>query len=63
MSDQILSIILLVIASFFGVIFSIPEIIRVVLGKKIFDAPGGRKIHKKVTPSMGGIGVFLVLYY
>lgn len=36
----------------------IPQILKVVLGKQIFDAPGGRKIHKNNTPSMGGIGVF-----
>ena len=58
MSDHYLSLLLLLIASFFGVIFVIPEIIRVVLGKNIFDSPGGRKIHVTQTPSMGGIGVF-----
>ncbi len=58
LSNQYLSLLLLLIASFVGVILVIPEIIRVVLGKKIFDAPGGRKIHVTQTPSMGGIGVF-----
>ncbi len=37
----------------------IPQIIKVILGKKIFDKPGGRKIHKNLTPSMGGVGVFM----
>ncbi|MCC5921129.1 MAG: undecaprenyl/decaprenyl-phosphate alpha-N-acetylglucosaminyl 1-phosphate transferase [Cyclobacteriaceae bacterium] len=27
--------------------------------KKIVDMPGGRKIHKKFTPSMGGIAIFV----
>ena len=37
----------------------IPQIIKVILGRKIFDKPGGRKIHENSTPSMGGIGVFM----
>lgn len=41
----------------FSVGFLITPIIISILRKaKIGDAPGGRKIHKKFTPSMGGIG-------
>jgi len=36
----------------------IPQILKVVSSRNIFDTPGGRKIHKNSTPSMGGIGIF-----
>ncbi|OOG72739.1 glycosyltransferase family 4 protein [Algoriphagus sp. A40] len=36
-----------------------PIVISVLTKAKIGDAPGGRKIHKKFTPSMGGIGFVL----
>jgi len=37
----------------------IPVIIRYSLKKNLGDAPGKRKIHKTVKPSMGGVGIFL----
>ncbi|MDN4164636.1 MraY family glycosyltransferase [Cytophagales bacterium LB-30] len=37
----------------------IPVIIKIFKKKKIFDKPGGRKIHKVVKPSMGGIPIFI----
>lgn len=37
----------------------LPIIIKVSLAKNVLDVPGRRKIHKKVTPSMGGIGIFM----
>lgn len=37
----------------------IPVIIKYSLEKNLVDIPGRRKIHKKVTPSMGGISIFL----
>jgi UDP-N-acetylmuramyl pentapeptide phosphotransferase/UDP-N-acetylglucosamine-1-phosphate transferase len=36
-----------------------PIIIKVLWRAKIGDQPGGRKIHKKFVPSMGGIGFFV----
>lgn len=36
----------------------LPVIIKYSLAKNLLDVPGRRKIHKKVTPSMGGIGIF-----
>lgn len=36
-----------------------PIVISVLVKAKIGDVPGGRKIHKKFTPSMGGIGFVL----
>lgn len=36
----------------------VPVIIKYSLQKNLVDVPGRRKIHKKVTPSMGGIAIF-----
>lgn len=36
----------------------LPVIIKYFLQKNLVDAPGRRKIHKKVTPSMGGVAIF-----
>ncbi len=38
--------------------FSIPVIIEVAKDKKLFDEPGGRKVHKTVIPTLGGLGIF-----
>ena len=37
----------------------VPVIIKYSLRKNLVDIPGRRKIHKKVTPSMGGIAIFI----
>lgn len=39
-----------------------PIVISVLKKAKIGDAPGGRKIHTKFTPSMGGIGFVLATF-
>jgi UDP-GlcNAc:undecaprenyl-phosphate/decaprenyl-phosphate GlcNAc-1-phosphate transferase len=36
----------------------VPIIIKYSLLKNLVDVPGRRKIHKKITPSMGGIAIF-----
>ena len=36
----------------------VPVIIKYSLQRNLVDVPGRRKIHKKVTPSMGGIAIF-----
>lgn len=38
--------------------FSIPVIIEVAKDKKLFDIPGGRKMHEAVIPTLGGLGIF-----
>ena len=48
-----------VITSFVIAFLTIPVIIKYSLQKNLVDMPGRRKIHKKVTPSMGGIAIFL----
>ncbi len=37
----------------------LPLIIKYTVSKNLVDIPGRRKIHKKVTPSLGGIAIFL----
>lgn len=37
----------------------VPVVIKYSLRKNLVDVPGRRKIHKKVTPSMGGIAIFM----
>lgn len=38
--------------------FSIPVIIQVATQKKLYDEPDERKVHKKVIPTLGGLGIF-----
>lgn len=47
------------ITSFVIAFLIVPVIIKYSLQKNLVDIPGRRKIHKKVTPSMGGIAIFL----
>jgi UDP-N-acetylmuramyl pentapeptide phosphotransferase/UDP-N-acetylglucosamine-1-phosphate transferase len=37
----------------------LPVIIKYSLSKNLVDVPGRRKIHKKITPSLGGIAIFI----
>jgi UDP-GlcNAc:undecaprenyl-phosphate GlcNAc-1-phosphate transferase len=46
------------ITSFVISFLIVPVIIKYSLRKNLVDIPGRRKIHKKVTPSMGGIAIF-----
>jgi len=47
------------ITSFVIAFLIVPVIIKYSLRKNLVDIPGRRKIHKKVTPSMGGIAIFI----
>ena len=44
--------------SFLATFAAIPQTLKIFKGKKLFDAPGGRKLHKGYIPSMGGVGIF-----
>lgn len=46
------------ITSFVISFLMVPVIIQYSLKRNLLDIPGRRKIHKKVTPSMGGIAIF-----
>jgi UDP-GlcNAc:undecaprenyl-phosphate GlcNAc-1-phosphate transferase len=48
-----------IVTSFLISFLIIPVIVKYSHQRNIVDVPGGRKIHKKVTPSMGGIAIFL----
>jgi UDP-GlcNAc:undecaprenyl-phosphate GlcNAc-1-phosphate transferase len=52
-------LLLAVITSFAVVLLSTPSVIRVAFLKRLFDEPGdARKLHKRVTPTIGGIMIF-----
>jgi UDP-GlcNAc:undecaprenyl-phosphate/decaprenyl-phosphate GlcNAc-1-phosphate transferase len=51
--------ILAAITSFTICFLMLPVIISFSLKKNIVDQPGSRKVHKKLTPSMGGIAIFM----
>jgi UDP-GlcNAc:undecaprenyl-phosphate GlcNAc-1-phosphate transferase len=44
--------------AFFITFFAIPIVIKVAKDKKLFDEPDERKVHKTVTPTLGGLGIF-----
>ena len=51
--------VLLSLAISFSITFlAIPVIIRVAESKKLFDVPNERKIHTRLIPALGGLGIF-----
>lgn len=52
------TLILVFITSFFVVLYATPPLIKVAILKRLFDEPGGRKIHKRIVPTIGGIIIF-----
>jgi UDP-GlcNAc:undecaprenyl-phosphate GlcNAc-1-phosphate transferase len=53
------AIVLSILTSFIVSFLIIPVIIKYTKKrKKLLDTPGRRKIHKKITPSMGGVALF-----
>ena len=55
---HILNILLSGALAFLITFFAIPIIIQVAKDKKLFDEPDERKVHKKVIPTLGGLGIF-----
>ena len=47
------------VTAFLVTFLVLPVIIKYSLRKNLVDTPGRRKIHKRVTPSLGGIAIFL----
>lgn len=47
------------ITSFVVAFLIVPVIIKFSLEKNLVDIPGRRKIHKKITPSLGGVAIFI----
>ena len=52
-------IILMVVIPFTFVALVIPFIKKIAVQIGAVDMPGGRHIHKKPTPKLGGLGIFL----
>ena len=57
-SGEPLFLLLAVITSFLVAFLILPVLIRYTLKKNLVVAPGRRRIHKKNTPSLGGIAIF-----
>lgn len=53
-----ISLLLVFATSFFVVLYSTPPLIKVAILKRLFDEPGGRKIHKRIIPTIGGVIIF-----
>ena len=51
-------VILSFITAFALTYFAIPSVIQVAREKNLVDVPGGRHVHKEVTPSLGGFAIF-----
>ncbi len=51
-----------ILTSFTVGVLITPVLISILKKAKIGDTPGGRKIHKKFTPSMGGISIVLATF-
>jgi len=47
------------VTAFLIAFITLPVIIKFFLAKNLVDVPGRRKIHKKITPSMGGVAIFI----
>ena len=47
------------VTSFLVAFIILPVIIKYSIRKNLVDVPGRRKIHKKITPSLGGIAIFI----
>jgi UDP-GlcNAc:undecaprenyl-phosphate GlcNAc-1-phosphate transferase len=53
-----LVLLLVFLTSFLLVLYGTPSLIKVAILKRLFDEPGGRKIHKRIIPTIGGIIIF-----
>lgn len=53
-----ITLLLVFATSFFVVLYSTPPLIKVAILKRLFDEPGGRKIHKRIVPTIGGVIIF-----
>ncbi len=56
--DLILKIIGMILVPFLFVLLIIPLIKKIAIKINAVDIPGGRHIHKKPTPKLGGLGIF-----
>ncbi len=54
----LLQVILPFITAFVVVYYAIPPLITIALEKKLQDTPDQRKLHEKITPTLGGVAIF-----
>lgn len=59
MDTQIKPLLTVALTSFVIAYLIIPLIVKFSLKRNLVDLPGRRKIHKRITPSMGGIAIFI----
>ncbi|MCL2767172.1 MAG: undecaprenyl/decaprenyl-phosphate alpha-N-acetylglucosaminyl 1-phosphate transferase, partial [Synergistaceae bacterium] len=59
MDNPVIALLIVVLASFFWGGFVTPVAIGLANRFHILDAPGGRKIHSKITPRGAGLGLWL----
>lgn len=46
----------------FGIVFRlIPTIVKIAQSKKLYEEPGGRRVHMYNTPNLGGVGIFFAI--
>lgn len=57
-----MDVVLIILISFLTGLLIFPVLIKLLVKVNITDNPGGRRIHKIKTPSMGGIGVILATF-
>ncbi len=62
MEIQFFILVSVVLVSIVLTLIAIPQTIRIFVEKDLYDAPGGRKLHKNLTPSMGGAAIFFAFF-
>lgn len=60
---SVYDIILSFITAFLLTYVVIPAIIRISIRKRLFDVPGERRVHTRIVPNLGGIGIFAGLIF
>lgn len=56
---NIIEILLMILIPFVFVVFNIPVIKKIALHIGAIDKPDSRKVHKKIMPRLGGLGIYL----
>ncbi|MDJ0646829.1 MAG: MraY family glycosyltransferase [Flavobacteriaceae bacterium] len=60
-SNTLLSIFLVLLATFLFTYYLIPKIINVVNHKRLMESPNHRSSHTELTPTFGGVSFFIIL--
>ncbi|MGC1473638.1 MAG: MraY family glycosyltransferase [Psychroserpens sp.] len=57
----VLWLVLTFVIAFFVSLSTYPAIFRIAIAKRLMDEPGDRSVHSKMTPTLGGVGIFISL--